>query len=82
MTLRADSRLERVLHDQFAVTAEAVPPKSADPEAVRAQARALVGYADSVNVTDSPTGSAHMSTVAMLLVNTVAAAEAAADLPR
>jgi 5,10-methylenetetrahydrofolate reductase len=64
MTIRADSRLERVLHDRFAVTAEAVPPKSADPEAVRAQARALVGYADAVNVTDSPTGSAHMSPVA------------------
>jgi 5,10-methylenetetrahydrofolate reductase len=65
MTIRAGSRLERVLHDRgFAVTAEAVPPRSADPEAVRAQARALVGYADAVNVTDSPTGTAHMSPVA------------------
>ena len=65
MTFRAGSRLERVLHGRaFAVTAEAVPPRSADPEAVRAQARALVGYADAVNVTDSPTGTAHMSPVA------------------
>ena len=65
MTLRAGSRLERVLQGRgFAVTAEAVPPRSADPEAVRAQARALVGYADAVNVTDSPTGTAHMSPVA------------------
>jgi 5,10-methylenetetrahydrofolate reductase len=65
MTVRAGSRLERVLHGRgFAVTAEVVPPRSADPEPVRAQARELVGYADAVNVTDSPTGTAHMSPVA------------------
>jgi 5,10-methylenetetrahydrofolate reductase len=65
MTVRAGSRLERVLHEHgFAVTAEVVPPRSADPEPVRAQARALVGYADAANVTDSPTASAHMSPVA------------------
>jgi 5,10-methylenetetrahydrofolate reductase len=65
VTIRAGSRLERVLHDRmFAVTAEVVPPRSADPEPVRAQARALAGYADAANVTDSPTGSAHMSPVA------------------
>jgi 5,10-methylenetetrahydrofolate reductase len=65
MTLRAESRLERVLHeDGFAVTAEVVPPRSADPGVVRAQARALVGYADAANVTDSPAASAHMSPVA------------------
>lgn len=65
MTIRAGSRLERVLHEEgFAVTAEVVPPRSADPEAVRAQARALDGFADAANVTDSPTGSAHMSPVA------------------
>jgi 5,10-methylenetetrahydrofolate reductase len=65
MTIRAGSRLERVLHEEgFAVTAEVVPPRSADPEAVRAQARALEGFADAANVTDSPTGSAHMSPVA------------------
>jgi 5,10-methylenetetrahydrofolate reductase len=65
MTIRAGSHLERVLHDHgFAVTAEVVPPRSADPEPVQAQARALVGFADAVNVTDSPTGTAHMSPVA------------------
>lgn len=65
MTLRAGSRLERVLHeDGFAVTAEVVPPRSADPGLVRAQARALIGYADAANVTDSPAASAHMSPVA------------------
>ena len=65
MTLRSESRLERLLHEQmFAVTAEVVPPRSADPEAVRVQARGLVGYADAVNVTDNPTSSAHMSSQA------------------
>jgi methylenetetrahydrofolate reductase (NADPH) len=65
MTIRSDSRLERLLHaGMFAVTAEVVPPRSADPEAVRVQARGLVGYADAVNVTDNPTSSAHMSSQA------------------
>jgi 5,10-methylenetetrahydrofolate reductase len=41
-----------------------VPPRSADPAAVSAQARALVGHADAVNVTDNPTATAHMSAVA------------------
>ncbi len=65
MTLRSDSRLERLLHDGiFAVTAEVVPPRGADAEAVRRQARDLAGYADAVNVTDNPSSSAHMSSVA------------------
>src|SRR5687768_9025733 len=65
MALRADSRLERILHgDGFTVTAEVVPPKGADADAVREQAEALAGYADAVNVTDNPTSSAHMSSVA------------------
>ncbi|MDP9343330.1 MAG: methylenetetrahydrofolate reductase [Actinomycetota bacterium] len=63
--IRAGSRLERILHQgTFAVTAEVVPPRSADGSTVTAQARALVGYADAVNVTDNPTGAAHMSPVA------------------
>jgi 5,10-methylenetetrahydrofolate reductase len=65
MTLRSESRLERVLHDGvFAVTAEVVPPRSANAEPVRVQARGLVGYADAANVTDNPTSSAHMSALA------------------
>jgi methylenetetrahydrofolate reductase (NADPH) len=65
MALRSDSRLERILHgDGFTVTAEVVPPKGADADAVREQAEALAGYADAVNVTDNPTSSAHMSSVA------------------
>jgi len=63
--ISSGSRLERILHQgTFAVTAEVVPPRSADGAAVTAQARALVGYADAVNVTDNPTGAAHMSPVA------------------
>ena len=65
MSLRSESRLERLLHeDVFCVTAEVVPPRSADPRVVTEQARGLVGYADAVNVTDNPTASAHMSAVA------------------
>jgi 5,10-methylenetetrahydrofolate reductase len=65
MTIRSESRLERILHEGvFAVTAEVVPPRGADPAAVVEQARALVAYADAVNVTDNPTSAAHMSAVA------------------
>jgi methylenetetrahydrofolate reductase (NADPH) len=59
------SRLQRILRaGTFAVTAEVVPPRSADPAVVTEQARALVGYADAVNVTDNPTGAVHMTPVA------------------
>ena len=57
--------LERLLHQGvFSVTAEVVPPRSADPTAVTVQARGLVGYADAANVTDNPASSAHMSALA------------------
>jgi methylenetetrahydrofolate reductase (NADPH) len=63
--LRAESRLERLLHDgTFCVTAEVVPPRSADPAPVTEQAEALAGFADAVNVTDNPTAAVHMSPVA------------------
>jgi 5,10-methylenetetrahydrofolate reductase len=76
VTLRSDSRLERLLHQGvFCVTAEVVPPRSADPEPVRSQARALVGYADAVNVTDNPTASAHMSPLAGAAVVSAAGLE-------
>jgi methylenetetrahydrofolate reductase (NADPH) len=59
------SRLGRILRSgRFCVTAEVVPPRSADPAAVTAQARELVGYADAVNVTDNPASTAHMAPVA------------------
>jgi methylenetetrahydrofolate reductase (NADPH) len=62
---RPTSRLQRILRSgSFGVTAEVVPPRSADRGAVVGQARALVGYADAVNVTDNPTGSIHMTPLA------------------
>ena len=58
-------RLERILASgALCVTAEIVPPRSADDGAVFRQARELVGYADAVNVTDNPAASAHMSPLA------------------
>lgn len=63
--MTAESRLERLARSgTFCVTAEVVPPRSADGGVVRAQARQLVGYADAVNVTDNPRAAAHMSPVA------------------
>jgi methylenetetrahydrofolate reductase (NADPH) len=65
VTLRSESRLERLFHQgAFCVTAEIVPPRSADPQAVRTQAVGLVGYADAANLTDNPAASAHMSPLA------------------
>jgi len=61
----ATGRLERLARSgRFAVTAELVPPRSADDAALRRQAVELVGYADAVNVTDNPAASAHMSPLA------------------
>jgi methylenetetrahydrofolate reductase (NADPH) len=58
-------RLERLARGgRFVVTAEVVPPRSADLEPLTRQARELVGYADAVNVTDNPTASTHMSPLA------------------
>jgi len=48
----------------FAVTAEIVPPRSADGAEVTGHARALVGYIDAANITDNPAASVHMSPVA------------------
>lgn len=65
MTGRPRSRLERLLHQGiFCVTGEVVPPRSAAPGPVTEQARGLVGYVDAANVTDNPTSSVHMSSVA------------------
>ena len=48
----------------FVVTGEVVPPRSGDGSAILEAARGLVGYVDSVNVTDNPRASAHLSPVA------------------
>ena len=63
--MSAEPRLRAILGSgTFAVTSEVVPPRSADPAPLAAQARALVGYADAVNVTDNPAASVHMSPLA------------------
>jgi methylenetetrahydrofolate reductase (NADPH) len=61
----AGGRLARILQaGRFAVTGEVVPPRSADAERVRSQARELVGYVDAANVLDNPVASAHMANLA------------------
>jgi methylenetetrahydrofolate reductase (NADH) len=78
---RPASRLERILRaGHFSVTAEVVPPRSADAEVVRSQARELVGYADAVNVTDNPAASAHMSPLAGIALVAAAGIEPTAQL--
>ena len=63
--MTAGGRLAALLAaGEFCVTGEVVPPISADPAAVTAHARALVGSVDAVNVTDNPAATAHMSPLA------------------
>jgi methylenetetrahydrofolate reductase (NADPH) len=63
--VKAGGRLAAILAGGgFCVTGEVVPPRSADPAALIAHARSLVGYVDAVNVTDNPTATAHMSALA------------------
>jgi len=80
-TSRPASRLERLLRaGHFSVTAEVVPPRSTDAEAVRSQALELVGYADAVNVTDNPAASAHMSPLAGIAIVEASGIEPTAQL--
>ncbi len=59
------SRLEAVLKARaFAVTAESVPPVSADPSRIVSRTADLKGYADAVNVTESPGARVHVSSLA------------------
>jgi methylenetetrahydrofolate reductase (NADPH) len=44
----------------FAITAEVVPPLSADPEALLAKVRPLQGLADAVNITDGAGARVHL----------------------
>ncbi len=63
------SRLEqRLLAGHFVVTAEVNPPRDADAEAVRAEARTLRGMVDAVNLTDCTRGIVRMSSVAAALL--------------
>jgi methylenetetrahydrofolate reductase (NADPH) len=55
---------ERLRPGAFAVTAELVPPRSADADAVRVQARELIAIADAINVTDNPQARVRMAGLA------------------
>jgi methylenetetrahydrofolate reductase (NADPH) len=63
--MKTESQLKKVLSaGHFAVTAEAGPPKGADPETVLKKGRILKGYVDSINVTDNQTGVVRLSSLA------------------
>jgi len=63
--LRVGSRLEKVLASRtFAVTAEITPDASGAPDHVRAQARAMRGFADACNVTDCQRAQVRISALA------------------
>jgi methylenetetrahydrofolate reductase (NADPH) len=64
-SMRADSRLERVLRSgRFAVTAELAPADSSDPKAITQSALVLAEVADAINVTDASGAHVHMSSLA------------------
>jgi methylenetetrahydrofolate reductase (NADPH) len=67
--MKTASNLERVLTGgHFAVTAECGPPRGADTEPVKRKGAHLVGFVDSVNVTDNQTSVVRMSSFASSMV--------------
>ena len=59
------SKLQTVLEaGNFAVTAEAGPPRGAKPEVVRKKAKILKGFVDACNVTDNQTSVVRMCSLA------------------
>ncbi|MBI2845220.1 MAG: methylenetetrahydrofolate reductase [Chloroflexi bacterium] len=63
--MRADSHLERVLRAKhFAITAEIVPPKSPNPQAVRDKVQLLKGAVDAINVVDNSSANLRMCSLA------------------
>jgi 5,10-methylenetetrahydrofolate reductase len=69
VTNRTPSRLARRLAAaHVVVTAEVNPPRHANPESVRAQARLLRGVVDAVNLTDCTRGIVRMSSSAAALL--------------
>jgi methylenetetrahydrofolate reductase (NADPH) len=65
MTLR-----DKLAAGQFVITAEVVPPVSADPQALLRKARPLAALADAINITDGAGARAHLDalTAAGMLV--------------
>ena len=63
------SRLaQRLAAGHFVVTAEVNPPRHADPETVRRQARLLHGAVDAINLTDCTRGILRMSSTAAAIL--------------
>ena len=62
--MKTAGRLERLLASgRFVVTAEAGPPRGADPEPVRRKAAQLKGFVDACNVTDNQRAMVRMSSL-------------------
>ena len=67
--MKAGTKLERILASgQFAVTAEAGPPKGASAEVIRKKGELLRHCCDAVNVTDNQTAIVRMSSLAGCLL--------------
>jgi methylenetetrahydrofolate reductase (NADPH) len=67
--MKAGTKLERILASgQFAVTAEAGPPKGASAEVIRKKGELLRYCCDAVNVTDNQTAIVRMSSLAGCLL--------------
>ncbi|MDP6646909.1 MAG: methylenetetrahydrofolate reductase [Dehalococcoidales bacterium] len=63
--MKAGTNLEKVLTSgQFAVTAEAGPPKGTSAQVVQQKAEILSPYCDAVNITDNQTAVVRMSSLA------------------
>ena len=71
--MKSGSRLEKILEsDQFAVTAEAGPPKGSLPDGMRKKGELLKSSCDAINVTDNQAAVVRMSSLAgcLLLMQT------------
>jgi methylenetetrahydrofolate reductase (NADPH) len=67
--VKSGSRLEKILEsDQFAVTAEAGPPKGSLPDGMRKKGELLKSSCDAINVTDNQAAMVRMSSLAGCLL--------------
>ena len=67
--MKSGSRLEKILESgQFAVTAEAGPPKGSLPDAMRRKGELLKSSCDAINVTDNQAAMVRMSSLAGCLL--------------
>jgi methylenetetrahydrofolate reductase (NADPH) len=67
--VKSGSRLEKILESgQFAVTAEAGPPKGSLPDAMRRKGELLKSSCDAINVTDNQAAVVRMSSLAGCLL--------------